>query len=144
MRVEAFKVAHAKMIEIQPAQQSIAAKLMDDKHTECFEGGNAYTIFNDDNEVVLIGGLTDMWPGRAVIWGMFSYHSGKHFVYLVKGVKRFLELNHTTRRIEVYVHTEFAQANRLVKMLGFAFEGKMIGFNADGTDANMYAIINKV
>ena len=51
---------------------------------------------------------------------------------------RFLDM-HGTRRVEATVDSGFMAAHRLMLMLGFKREGRMIAYLPDGRDCDLYA-----
>ncbi len=93
------------------------------------------------DEIVGVGGIVDFWPGVGEAW---SCYSEKAIVSCRREVlyytRRFLELAITANnyhRIQAVMRTDVPPT--WAKHLGFAREGLLKGYCADGSDAVMYA-----
>ena len=71
-------------------------------------------------------------------WMLIGEDAGPHFFTIVRAVAGYLQAA-PWRRIEAAVASDFRQGHRLIKMLGFEFEGRMRAFSPDGVDHDLYA-----
>lgn len=136
LTVEPFKASHVAEMAVQDAQradwQGVTADML-----RAFEQTDAWTV-RADGEVVLVGGLVELWAGRATLWSYVAAGAGPHMVRLTKGVQRFIA-GSTHRRIEMYVDVGFAAAHRWARALGFRLEAEhMASFFPDGRNAALY------
>lgn len=97
--------------------------------------------FMVDGVVMAVAGLIDYTPSnRCFIWLAFAKDSGKHFVALLKVMRRTMA-KFPRRRYEAYIEPGFSAGKRLAKIAGFEYEGLMRAFEGDGTDREMWAKI---
>jgi hypothetical protein len=136
LTVEPFKVEHLAEMKVQAAQAADLAAVTPDM-LRPFEGTDAWTA-RWDGVVVLIGGLVEVWAGRAALWSYVGEGAAPHLVRITKGVRRFIESAPHTR-IETYVDVGFAAGHRWAELLGFKLEAPhMPSFFPDGRDAALY------
>jgi hypothetical protein len=134
--VEPFKAEHLARMRVQEAQLMEAASLSP-AMLRALEATDAWATLID-GEVLLVGGLAEMWAGRAVLWSYVSANAGPHMVRLTKGVRRLLDASGFAR-VEVYVDADFEAGHRWAQALGFRLEAKiMTAFFPDGRDAALY------
>jgi RimJ/RimL family protein N-acetyltransferase len=79
----------------------------------------------------------NMWDNRAQAWALIAAGAGRHFVRMFRAMKSFLELQ-DIRRIEATVDARFEQGHRMMRMLGFEYEGLMRAYLPDGRDCALY------
>lgn len=100
---------------------------------------DGYTILDDNNIPIFIGGAVNIWNRRSVCWCLIHQDAGKHFVYIIRAIKRFLTMQ--TGRVEAYVECDFSAGHKLMQVLDFTKEAtRMKGFLENGKDASMYSI----
>jgi hypothetical protein len=139
LTVEPFKAAHVAEMAVQPAQRADWENVTPDM-LRAFEQTDAWTV-RVEGEVVLVGGLVEVWAGRATLWSYVAAGAGPHMVRLTKGVRRFID-GSAHRRIEMYVDVGFAAAHRWARALGFQMEAeRMASFFPDGRNAALYGRI---
>jgi hypothetical protein len=78
------------------------------------------------------------WPGRGLAWAVFPNDLGALFIGVHRTAKRFLD-GCGIRRVEADIRTDFCNAHRWVKLLGFKYEGTRRAFGTDGADYDLYA-----
>jgi len=99
----------------------------------------AHTVFADDGTVLLCGGVTPYWEGRAESWAMLNRNRRADFIGLHRVALRFLE-KCPVRRIEASVECDSENGHRWCKALGFKLEAERLkGFLPGGKDAALYA-----
>lgn len=139
LTVEPFKAEHVDEMVVQDAQRADWQGVTQDM-LRAFEQTDAWTA-RVDGEVVLVGGLVELWAGRAALWSYVAAGAGPHMVLLTKGVRRFID-GSAHRRIEMYVDAGFAAAHRWARALGFQMEAEhMAAFFPDGRGAALYGRI---
>lgn len=115
----------------------MGAKFSPEYAEQLRKAGPCFTALDGD-EVLACSGVVRVWPGRDMAWALISAHAGKRFVKIYRAIKRFLEL-HPTRRVEATVDVDFEEGHRLMKMLGFEYEGLVRAYMPDGRDMCLYA-----
>lgn len=137
--VEPFKAEHVAEMTVQSAQGADVLGVSREM-LQAFETTDAWTT-RVDGKVVLVGGLVEVWAGRAILWSYVASDAGRYMTRLTRGVLRFIEAS-GHKRIEAYVDTGFAAGARWAHMLGFHMEtARMAAFFPDGRDAALFARI---
>lgn len=101
---------------------------------------HSYTIIDDKDEVMAIGGLTEYWPNRAESWIIFDRKMtpGK-FLGVHRIVKKFLKLG-LVRRVEAAVECGSEKGMALVNSLGFIMEARRLrSYLPSGKDCTLFA-----
>jgi hypothetical protein len=138
IRIARMRAEHVAGFRLQPKQSSLAGNLSDPAYVQSLvESGNAYTALVD-GRAVAFGGCLEMWQDRAYAWMIIGEDAGPHFFTIVRAVAGFLK-GAPWRRIEAAVASDFRAGHRLIKMLGFEFEGRMRSYSPDGADHDLYA-----
>ncbi len=121
----------ASLIRPQPSQMKFGVDISPGALQRFIDSGLAFAVV-DGSEVLALGGARDIWPGRAVAWGLLSSGIGATMVPITRAVRRFLDTC-PTRRIEAEVAVDHEEGRRWVEMLGFEREGTMRAYwgNAD-------------
>lgn len=136
MGIVPFEPAHLRTLVLQDAQAWMAPMLQQDYGESLKRGGPAFTAV-DDGVVIGCAGVVRMWENRAHAWALLGRDSGRHFVAIYRGIRRFLDM-HDARRIEATVDARFDAGHRLMAMLGFEREGLMRAYLPDGRDVVLY------
>lgn len=144
MTVVPFKRLHLVGLELQPAQAASAHLLTDARWVRAIELGRAVTLLDDAGNVLAIGGVTLLWPGRAQAWALLSNRVDARNMAAVHCAarRRLAELQADLRyyRIEATVRAGFSAGRRWLESLGFKFEGWMRHYDPmDGADHALYA-----
>lgn len=137
MRIVPFEPVHLRTLVLQDAQSWMGPMLKADYGESLKRSGPCFTALDGD-EVVACAGVVNMWENRDQAWALLSSNSGRHFVGIYRGIRRFLDM-HDARRIEATVDSEFMAGHRLMQMLGFEREGRMRAYLMDGRDCDLYA-----
>ena len=136
MRIIKFLPEHIKQIPLQAHQAS--KEIYEHDYSGLIN--DAWTLLDNNNSPVFIGGFYQIWNNRQVCWCLLSHDSGKYFTRIIRAVKK--EFTSRVGRIECYVSPEFVQGHRFAKLLGFTCEAeRMVGFHANGETAAMYSIV---
>ncbi len=137
MIVVPYKAEHLLALKMQPGQ-SYLAPYVTDEYAKLLESQWAFTAL-DDEDVVAVGGVAELWSNRGLAWAFVDTRAGAHFLALHKAVQRVLDLV-PYRRVEAETPCEFRQGHRWLRMLGFQLEApRMKSFRIDGGDAALYA-----
>lgn len=139
MRIIKFTPEHIKLIQLQEHQakwqQEINAAQFNDVVT------NSYTVLDNDDEIIFIGGVYTIWDNRLAAWSLISKYAGKNFKFIINQTIRFLN-EFPGCRIECYVDPDFNQGHRFAQLLGFECEAPLMQkFHQNGTNASLYAKI---
>ncbi len=138
MNVVPFKAEHLLSMQLQRSQNGLKP-FITEEYAHMLEGQFAFTAVSDDDEVVAVGGVTELWENRALAWTFIDSRAGKHFVALHKIVKDLLDIV-PYRRIEAETSCGFTPGHRWLRMLGFQLEAEcMKAFQPDGGDSALYA-----
>lgn len=139
MEIVPFNLEHLRELALQPMQAWMGDRLTPEYGKSIQVAGPCFTAVHN-GAVLGCAGVVRMWAGRDQAWALLGGECGRHFVGIVRGMARFLDA-HPTHRVEAVVAHDFAQAHRMIQMLGFEHEGLMRGYMADGRDADLYARI---
>jgi hypothetical protein len=138
IRIVRMKPEHVAGFRLQPKQAMLAGNLADPAYVDALvRSGHAYAAL-DGHHAVAFGGCIEMWQDRAYMWSLIGEDAGPHMRMLVRAAEGFLKAA-LWRRIEVAVASDFRAGHRLVRLLGFEFEGRMRAFSPDGVDHDLYA-----
>jgi len=138
IRIDRMRAEHVAGFRLQPKQAMLAGNLADPAYVAALvASGNAYTALVD-GRAVAYGGCLEMWQGRAYMWSLIGEDAGPHMRVLVRAAEGYLKVA-PWRRIEAAVASDFRAGHKLVKLLGFEFEGRMKAFSPDGADHDLYA-----
>ena len=138
IRIARMRAEHLVGFRLQPKQAMLAGNLADPAYVAALVGsGNAYAALDGDHAVAFAGCL-ELWQGRAYLWSLMGEDSGPHMRTLVRAAAGYLRVA-PWHRIEAAVASDFRAGHRLVRLLGFEFEGRMRAYAPDGADHDLYA-----
>jgi hypothetical protein len=100
-------------------------------------GGSSWTAEWNDH-VVALGGLQEIWEGRAMAWAFLACDAP--MLRLTRAVSTLLRAS-PFRRVECWVDPTFAAGHRWAELLGFELEGLARAYLPDGGDAAIYSLI---
>ena len=89
--------------------------------------GPAYTGWYDGG-IVVIAGITILWPGHGEVWALFSKSFKNHKFFIHRESLRhirWLATKHNLRRIQASALKDNESASRWLEHLGFTPEGDM-------------------
>ncbi|WP_439813978.1 hypothetical protein [Zavarzinia sp. CC-PAN008] len=130
LELRPYMPGDAAALAIQPAQAAERANAvrMDAQLVE----GPSWTVCRAGRPIAC-GGLVEMWPGRAIAWGLVATDAGPVMVALSRLVRAQIGANlKAWRRIEATACAEFKPARRWLSLLGFRLEARMDGYAPDG------------
>lgn len=134
-----FEPGHAKQIRLQPRQQP-AAHLVGDSHYVQLARAPSIAIVDGD-EVLMCGGIFEIWPGRAIAWAMLAESIGHRMVSCVRIVRRFFD-EQAVARVEMDVEVGHEEGHRFAHLLGFELESpRLRRYYPDGGDGALYVRI---
>lgn len=138
IRIARMKPEHLVGFRLQGRQVMRSDNLMDPSYVASLvESGHAYTMLVDERAVAF-GGCLELWKDRAFMWSLIGEDAGPHLRFFMRATEGFLK-SAPWRRIEAAVASDFEQGHRMIKMLGFEFEGRMRAFSPEGDDHDLYA-----
>ena len=139
MTVREFKPEDLDALDgrLQPAQAHLQARMKEPDYAGSIQKGEAFTV-EHGGVVVACAGVIELWPNRGLAWSLIARDAGAAFPAFTKAVARHLA-GTRFHRVECYVDWAFTAGHRWARMLGFNFEGKLIGFSPAKTDMAMYA-----
>lgn len=137
MTIVPYKAEHLLEMVLQP-EQEYALPYVTPAHALALEGEYAFTALVGGKPIA-VGGVKELWKGRALCWTFIARDAGGHFTELHRAVKRLLEIV-PYRRLEAEARCDFPQGHRWLKMLGFTMEAeRMRAYQVDGEDYALYA-----
>lgn len=139
MNVIPYLPEHLAALRIQQAQAYMEPLMRSPDYARELSAGDART-WTHGGDVVGIGGVVPIWPGRACAWALVSAGAGRCMTALTRSAGAFLSAS-GVRRLEAYVDPDFHAAHRWMRMLGFTLEARMSAFKPDGSPALLYARI---
>jgi len=144
------------MIEIRPMQGSDLEFVMADPFQD---SAKAYPVLSPDSmvrdsitcvfegEIVAVAGIIVYWPGVAEVWMMLTKKARKKGIFgliafnaIAKKINDWI-VDHKLRRVQAQVRSDFPKALKMIKTLGFKYEGTKKQFSPDGADMQMFARI---
>jgi hypothetical protein len=129
-------------------------------YKDCFSGEISvaqtvlgYSVKNNDNAIVRSFGLCEddvlgvvgaikVWDGNAQLWAVFDRRTDKYPISLTKACEACIKLaakELNLRRVSFTVKSDYTNGHKFANHLGFVFEGRMMGYLPDGSDADLYA-----
>lgn len=105
----------------------------------------AFTFMKNDKILAIIGGFPFV-PGVIHFWSFLSVHVRECPIEFHKEVLKMLdwyEENEKPRRIQFEVRSDYKMGQRWAESLGLQKEGLMRHWMPDGSDAYLYARLNK-
>lgn len=137
MSLVPFRAEHLALVQVQDAQTHVSP-FMTYEHAQALEPTLAFTYIVD-GVVLGVGGLVEIWPGRASMWAYLGKNAGRHFVAIHRAALALLEVA-DFRRVEADVDVDFAAGHRWLELLGFKLEApRMRSFLPTGGDSALYA-----
>lgn len=135
VRLVPFEQQHRDRLRPQPWQ------LDEMKDAPSRPVGQAWAALVGDHPIC-IGGLYEIWRGRAYAWALLGEDAGPHMVSLTRAIRSQLDTA-PFARIEIVVEENFRAAARWAQMLGFQLETPVAlkCFLPSGRDAWIYSRI---
>lgn len=137
MEIVPFHPDHLQELILQDAQAWMGPMLRPEYGDALVRGGPCFSAIAG-GQVIACSGVLRMWENRDQAWALLASNSGRHFIGIYRGMRRFLDL-HEARRVEATVDHNFSEGHRLMSMLGFQHEGLMRAYLMDGRDCDLYA-----
>lgn len=126
---------------------------------ECYSVGEihcakelvALSLTNEDSASIGFGvpgrlfgavGSYRQWRGSSQLWAIFDADSEKYPIALRRACTQLILYTvkkQELHRVSLTVKSSYTKGNRFAESLGFSFEGKMLAFLPDASDANLYA-----
>lgn len=144
LTVEPFRTHHVPLLiaqGVQDAQVRQVSHVPASYASVAKPPGLSMTV-RDGDSIVLCGGILPAGPQYGVLWAVLAAGAGRHMVFLHRATQRFIDLE-PLRRLEASVETGFPAGCRWLEMLGFAYEGPLAAFGANGEDHVRYARIRR-
>lgn len=136
LEIVPLEARHVWQIKPQPEQEAIVDDVALNGAAHLL-GPYSFAAVNGD-EVIMCGGLMQIWDGRYILWSILSSDAGKYMIKLHRATRRAFGLV-AWRRLELYVAIGHDAGCRWANMLGFLPEGRMARFFPNGEDALLYA-----
>lgn len=98
--------------------------------------------FGTNDRLYGIAGSYRQWAGSSQLWAVFDAESERYPIALRRACLQLISYavaKQELYRVSLTVKSEYTKGNRFAHSLGFDFEGKMLAFLPDGSDANLYA-----
>jgi hypothetical protein len=110
---------------------------------EEMEQTHAFTAMKGE-DVMMCGGITELWPGRGHLWCILSEKTKTDFVSAFRTINKFLKDQPYTR-VEMSVPYSFSQGHRRAILLGFDVECERAKkYLPNGDDCTLYVKIKEV
>ena len=139
-RVKDFKPKHLKHIRVRTHDQGE----MISSWKEIAKKSIAYSFFNEKGRFVFCGGILIHHPGFGEGWVLCSEEVKYYPITVFKFTKMYLNRiikDNNLYRVQVTTRSNWPQAQRFVRMLGFTPEGILRKYGPDKSDYKMYARI---
>ena len=123
-------------IALQPIQEAFRSEMTHDDVARAAQSGVALACVRGPT-IIAMGGITQIWEGRGLVWGLLSPSIHATMVPIHRIVSRGLD-NCIFKRVEAQVAVEHEEGHRWMSLLGFEREGVMRKF-WKGRDYALYA-----
>ena len=141
MRVEPYKAEHLLAISLQPAQAWLT-QVVTPELAKALENGSAMTGLDGD-EVLIVAGVADYWPGRGLLWSYVGENAHRHWKSIHAAAKKFLGMV-PHDRLEATVDIGFDAGERWVQRLGFSLETpRARNYYVNGRDCRIYVKVKE-
>lgn len=138
MEVVRFKRGHLEQIDESEGRTARLKDRLDADELETLEKSKRAFTALDGDDPVLIGGLTEYWPGRAEAWLVFKKDMTHKMPAAAKVVKQFLD-DTPMRRVEAICEVDDYKAMRWLRTIGFHLEVERLQkFSRHGADCAMF------
>lgn len=134
-----FEAWHLDFLTLRPEQKQVGIDATPEYARALEEAGNGFSGWAG-SEVIAAAGILHFWPGRAQVWGMFSYLMPRYGSLVHRHVLRYIQ-RHPVRRLECVIDPGFPVSIEWAKRLGFRYESRMTGYGVKGQDMLMYVRI---
>jgi len=97
----------------------------------------------DGGDIVAVTGLAPLWDGVAEAWFLPTREVKNKKLRTIRLVRKEFDAaieRLKLRRVQAIVRSDFTDAHKLAKFLGFESEGLMRKYGPDGSDYERYAI----
>jgi hypothetical protein len=145
MKLIPFEVSHldqvvlAEFDEIQNIVGTNAKQLFDNASDNYM----AMTGVDDDDEVVFIVGVNQLWPKVYEAWLFVStkfYKLKLSSIKLIKTLLYDLKVSIGFNRVQADIRADITKNIDFIKFFGFNFEGRMLKYGLDGETYLRFAI----
>lgn len=98
-----------------------------------------------EGHIVAVGGVQIKWPGRGLFWLILRDDAKKHGFHGVLALSairekvEYLIAENRLHRAEAAVKPDFEESVKMIRFLGFEYEGRMKKYYPDGSDGLLYA-----
>jgi hypothetical protein len=135
VRLVDFEQRHRDALHVQEHQRHEV------KDAPSTPAGQAWAALVGDHPIC-IGGLYEIWRGRAYAWALLGQDAGPHMLSLTRAIRSELA-RAPFARIEMVVEKDFRAARRWAEMLGYQLETPepLRCFLPSGRDAWIYSRI---
>jgi hypothetical protein len=138
LQVVKFKASDVLKIKMQEKQAIELSDLKYEYYSAAEKLRHSYTILIGGVPMACVG-IAEYWKNRGEVWAIIDAQSGKHFVRIIRAMKRLLDIA-GCERIEATIQKDFKQAHRLARLLGFELEAEtMRKYGVTGLDYSLYA-----
>lgn len=133
---------HLISLSMQPSQQWFQPHATQ-QCAEAWANCKHVTTCVGDDRVLAIAGIEEYWPGRALLWSVFSDNMAREFGRVHVLAKRFIDQG-KVRRLEAAVEIGFDNGHRWMRALGFELETPCARrYKANGADCAIYVRITE-
>lgn len=142
--VEPFRNFHLDLLRAQGVQE---AQVREVSHVPggyaslARAPGPALTA-RDGDRIIACGGILVHGDGLGTLWAVLAGSASGHLLFLHRATIRFMDTE-PLRRLEATVQEGFQAGCRWLDLLGFHYEGPMLGYGLDGATHLRYARVRR-
>lgn len=141
--IEPFAPEHLESLSLQPAQAGEAPPSLGDHGRALAAGGPAFTARGEDGRILGCAGFVENHAGYATAWAFVAADVGLAMRGITRAVRGVLDAAQY-RRIDMTVRADFVIGIKWAeRSLGFAREGLLSAWGADGGDYFIYARVRR-
>lgn len=134
LHFERFKPVHLDLLQLQDEQ------LPEKSQAAYYMSAQTFSLFYG-NQILAVCSVAILTDKHYILSSLIDKRSGAHMTALVRIIKKMIMAGMSDKdldRISATVRSDFKAGKRLVKMLGFSYEGTMRKYYM-GFDYDIYA-----
>ncbi len=139
-----FDVSHLKDIELRDLDKQIIMSIPNSTERIVIQSqsGMAYTGVDGGGNIIIIGGVSLLWPHVGSAWSLTSDLIVKYKIWTHRITRDFLDTAikvYSLHRIESIILKNHNVSRRWAERLGFQREGLLRKYDSQGNDYWLYA-----
>lgn len=138
IRIVDFKPEHTACIDLQEKQREFIGTPDENYGEALVRGGVAVTGIDEQGRVIFCAGKNRVAGNKWILWGMLSKQARHHMLQITRVGRRLIALQRGYGELYAIVRSDFNEAHRWIKMLGFKPHKSCPGALPGGLNCDIY------